>query len=54
MRSRWLSLGLMIASLGALPAAAQTCKPAIADSDLVTPGKLDVDQSHPAAAAVRR
>jgi len=32
----------MIASLGALPAAAQTCKPAIADSDLVTPGKLQM------------
>ena len=42
MRSRWLSLGLLIASLGALPAAAQTCKPAIADSDLVTPGKLQM------------
>jgi len=32
----------MIASLGALPAAAQTCKSAIADSDLVTPGKLQM------------
>ena len=42
MRSRWLSLGLMIASLGALPAAAQTCQSAIADSDLVTPGKLQM------------
>ncbi len=42
MRFRWLSVGLAIASLGALPAAAQTCKPAIADSDLVTPGKLQM------------
>ncbi len=42
MRFRWLSLGLTIASLGALPAAAQSCKPAIADSDLVTPGKLQM------------
>jgi polar amino acid transport system substrate-binding protein len=32
----------MIASLGALPAAAQTCTSAIAASDLVTPGKLQM------------
>ncbi len=42
MRTRWLSLWLIVASLGALPAAAQTCKPAIADSDLVTAGKLQM------------
>lgn len=42
MRARWLSLCLMLVGLGALPAAAQTCKPAIVDSDLVTPGKLQM------------
>ena len=40
--SHWLSTLLLIGSLGALPAAAQTCKPAIPDSDLVAPGKLQV------------
>ena len=38
---RFLSL-LCLVGLGALPAAAQTCKPAIADADLVTPGKLQM------------
>jgi polar amino acid transport system substrate-binding protein len=42
MRARWLPICLLFLGLGALPAAAQTCKPAIADSDLVTPGKLQM------------
>src|SRR5260370_10571154 len=42
MRARWLPICLLLLGLGALPAAAQTCKPAIADSDLVTPGKLQM------------
>jgi len=40
--SHWLSTLLLIGSLGALPAAAQTCKPAIPDSDLVAAAKLQV------------
>src|SRR5471030_6471 len=42
MRTRWLSLSLALVCFGALPAAAQTCKPAIPDSDLVTPGKIQM------------
>jgi len=42
MRSRWLSVALLTVCLGAVPAMAQSCKPAIADSDLVTPGKLQM------------
>src|SRR5882724_13161701 len=42
MQSRWLSLSLVFLGLGALPAAAQTCTPGIADADLVTPGKLQM------------
>ena len=38
---RFLTL-LFLVGCGALPAAAQTCKPAIADADLVTPGKLQM------------
>src|SRR5882672_1354693 len=39
MQSRWLSLSLVFFGLGALPAAAQTCKPVLAESDLVAPPK---------------
>ena len=39
--ARWISISLLLC-LGALPAAAQTCKPGIADSDLVAPPKLQM------------
>ena len=42
MRSRWLSIYLLLLGAAALPAAAQTCKSEIAASDLVTPGKLQM------------
>jgi polar amino acid transport system substrate-binding protein len=42
MRVRLLSLTLALVSLGGLPAFAQSCKSAIPDSDLVTPGKLQM------------
>jgi polar amino acid transport system substrate-binding protein len=42
MRARWLSLSLALLCLGALPAVAQSCKPAVADSDLVSAGKLQM------------
>ena len=42
MRARWLPALLLSFGLGAAPAMAQTCKPAIADSDLVAPGKLQM------------
>lgn len=42
MRTRWLSAFVLSLSLGALPATAQTCKPAIADADLVNAGKLQM------------
>jgi len=38
---RFLGLSLLLC-LGALPAAAQTCKPMLADADLVAPGKLQM------------
>jgi polar amino acid transport system substrate-binding protein len=39
---RSISTSLLLLCLGALPVAAQTCKPAIADADLVTAGKLQM------------
>ena len=42
MRTRWLSLSVSLVCLSALPAAAQTCKPAIPDSDLVAAGKIQM------------
>lgn len=42
MRTRWLPLGLAFLALTTLPAHAQGCKSVIADSDLVTPGKLQM------------
>src|SRR5471032_3066070 len=42
MRARWLSLSVALVCFGALPAAAQTCKSAIPDSDLVAPGKIQM------------
>ncbi len=42
MRSRWLSIYLLLLGAAALPAAAQTCKSEIVDADLVTPGKLQM------------
>jgi polar amino acid transport system substrate-binding protein len=42
MRVRLLSLILALVCLGSLPAAAQSCKSAIADGDLVSPGKLQM------------
>lgn len=42
MRVRLLSLALALACLGSLPAAAQSCKPVVADSDLVAPGKIQM------------
>src|SRR5882724_11581852 len=42
MQSRWLSLSLVFLGLDALPAAAQTCTPAIAAVDLVAPPKLQM------------
>jgi polar amino acid transport system substrate-binding protein len=42
MRTRWLSLSVALVCFGALPAVAQTCKPAIPDSDLVAPGKIQM------------
>ena len=42
MRVRLLSTSLLLLVIGALPAAAQTCKSAIPDSDLVTAGKLQM------------
>lgn len=42
MRVRLLSTSLLLLLIGALPAAAQTCKSAIPDSDLVTAGKLQM------------
>ena len=41
MYARWISISLLLC-LGALPAAAQTCKPVLADSDLVAPPKLQM------------
>jgi polar amino acid transport system substrate-binding protein len=42
MRVRLLCLSLALACLCTLPAAAQSCKPAIGDSDLVSAGKLQM------------
>jgi polar amino acid transport system substrate-binding protein len=42
MISRRISISLMLLCAGAWPAAAQTCKPAIADADLVAPPKLQM------------
>ena len=42
MRARLLSTSLLVLLVGALPVAAQTCKSAIPDSDLVTAGKLQM------------
>ena len=42
MRVRLLSSSLLLLLIGSLPAAAQTCKSAIPDSDLVTAGKLQM------------
>ena len=42
MRARLLSLSLALLCLGALPAAAQNCKPVVPDTDLVTAGKLQM------------
>jgi polar amino acid transport system substrate-binding protein len=42
MRTRLLALSLILAGAAALPAAAQSCKPAIADGDLVAPPKLQM------------
>jgi polar amino acid transport system substrate-binding protein len=42
MRIRRFLICLMLLGLGALPAAAQGCKPAIADADLVAAGKLQM------------
>lgn len=42
MRVRLFSVSLMLLGLAALPVAAQTCKPAIADADLVAAGKLQM------------
>ena len=41
MYARWISISLLLC-LGDLPAAAQTCKPVPADSDLVAPPKLQM------------
>jgi polar amino acid transport system substrate-binding protein len=41
MRSRWLAVSLVLLGLSA-PAVAQTCKSEIPDSELVTPGKLQM------------
>jgi len=41
MRARRLTLSLLLC-IGAMPAVAQTCKPAIADADLVAPPKLQM------------
>ncbi len=41
MRARRLSLSLLLC-MGAVPGLAQTCKPAIADADLVAPPKLQM------------
>jgi hypothetical protein len=53
MYARWISISLLLC-LGDLPAAAQTCKPVLADSDLVAPPKLQMSINPPAAAAIRR
>ncbi len=42
MRVRLLSLVLALTCLGSLPATAQSCKPALADGDLVAPGKIQM------------
>ncbi|HTR87340.1 MAG TPA: ABC transporter substrate-binding protein [Reyranella sp.] len=42
MRTRWLSAALLTIFLGAAPVLAQSCKPAIPDSDLVAPPKLQM------------
>ncbi len=42
MRTRWLSLSVALVCFSVLPAAAQTCKSAIPDSDLVAPGKIQM------------
>ncbi len=42
MRARWFSLAVALVCFGALPAVAQTCKPVLADSDLVVPGKIQM------------
>ena len=42
MRVRLLSLSLALVCFGSLPAVAQSCKSAIPDSDLVTPGKIQM------------
>jgi polar amino acid transport system substrate-binding protein len=40
--ARWISTLALVVCFGALPSVAQTCKPTIADADLVTPGKLQM------------
>ena len=42
MRTRWLSLSVALVCFSVLPAAAQTCKSAIPDSDLVAPGQIQM------------
>jgi polar amino acid transport system substrate-binding protein len=42
MRARVFSLSMALLCFGALPAAAQGCKPAVSDSDLVAPGKIQM------------
>jgi len=42
MRVRLLSLSLALVCFGSLPAVAQSCKPAVPDSDLVAPGKIQM------------
>jgi polar amino acid transport system substrate-binding protein len=42
MRASWLPSAFLLLGLAAAPAMGQTCKPEIMDSDLVTPGKLQM------------
>ena len=42
MRARLLSVSLALLCLSALPAAAQSCKPVVPDTDLVTAGKIQM------------
>jgi polar amino acid transport system substrate-binding protein len=42
MRARLLSISLALLCLGTLPVSAQSCKPAVPDTDLVTAGKLQM------------
>jgi polar amino acid transport system substrate-binding protein len=42
MRISWLSSALLLLGLATVPAMGQTCKPEIADVDLVAPGKLQM------------